>query len=154
MKLSVNLNAWKNKTKSAKKAIRSKATVYVRAKALAAYKTVLQVSPQYSGNYVYNWAIELTGFVPGYSSAFKVTPWQANWENRKHAGHPDAIQAALRASADDFERIKWNSNIRLVNNAPVAAMLEAGEVSLRPENLVSGNMTVLQHLKTKYKFVK
>lgn len=154
MALIKNINAWRVKTKKQKEAIRLKAGVYVQRKAMSVLKDALMVSPQWSGNYAYNWNIEITGFSGGsYSPRYK-NKNNGSWflENPKKAGDPEAINAALAWNEEIIENVKWNSRITLVNRAPVAEMIEAGTVNLRPENLIPGGMGVIAYLKTKYSF--
>lgn len=154
MALIKNINAWRVKTKKQKEAMKLKAGVYVQQKALAVLKDALKVSPQWSGNYAYNWTIEITGFSGGsYLKRYKNTN-NGSWylENPKQAGDPEAIKAALAWNMEVIENIKWNSKISLVNRAPVAEMIEAGTVNLRPVNLIPGGMGVVAYLKTKYSF--
>ena len=148
----VNINAWKVKTASAKKKIKSSATSYVRKTVKKVFLEALKVSPQWSGDYVFNWRIEVTGYTFGYNNRFKVNPWQS-LEDPKYAGHPTAINAAKFGLDQYIEVVKWNSNVRLVNHAPVASLLEAGEVGLRPENLIAGQ-GVVSYLKSRYSFLK
>lgn len=154
MSLGLNLNAWKNKTTSAKARIRSSATSYVIKKVRQVYNDALKVSPQYSGAYTYNWAIEVTGNVPTYSPHLKVVPWQSMWERRHKMGDLPAITAALNSEKDTINRLKWNSNIKLVNPSPIHEKLEAHEIRLRPENVIAGDFSVIEYLKHKYTFVR
>ena len=147
-----NINAWKQKSEAAKKKIKSSATLYVQNKVLTIYKEALKVSPQWSGNYAYNWTIEFTGYKDGsYEKRFKVTPWQALYKyGAAKRGDPEAINAALANTMHLIEHIKWNSAVKLVNNSPIADRIEAGTVKLRPENVIPGGQGVIAHLQTKY----
>lgn len=149
-----NINAWKNKSQAAKKKIKQSATSYVRQRVLMVYKDILKVSPQWSGNYAYNWQIStrLNEVSPRWDKRFKGVH---NWYKvePKHAGDPEAINAAIRSAMGEIENIKWNSRISVVNYAPIADAIEAGTVPLRPENLIPGGMGVIAYVKTKYKFI-
>lgn len=148
------LNNWKAKSDAMKKRVRVSATEHVKAKVWRIYLDALRVSPQWSGNYAYNWAIDINKQPSAYSKAFKEKDWAQLARDRKvkYAGHPDAINAAMTAERDTIELIKWNSDVRLVNHAPVAELIESGKVNLRPENLVPGGEGVMAYLKAKYKF--
>ena len=73
--IKVDLVAWKNKTEAAKRKIRSSATSYVQSQVTKVLKDALRVSPQWSGNYAYNWTVEYTGYQAAYSRAFKAEPY-------------------------------------------------------------------------------
>lgn len=149
-----NLNTWKHKTEAAKAKIKSKATDYVRRQVKQAYKTALRVSPQWSGNYAYNWFIEVPGNKGAYDRRFKVLPFTAI-TNPKQAGDREAIEAAEKHLDDMLKHVKWNSNVRLVNYAPVAPMIEQGLVKLRDRNRAFiGSGGVIAYLEFKYKFLK
>lgn len=87
---------------------------------------------------------------------FKATPWQAldrPWSERRPGGSGPASYVA-KQNAEVYGEIRWNSVIMLTNNAEPAEKIEAGEVHLRPVNLIPGGAGVMAHLKAKFKFVK
>lgn len=145
------LNAWKRKTEAAKKKIRSTATKYVQNTVRRVYKDALQVTPQWSGSTVWNWTIATAAGEAGYSGRFKVSDWRSI--TPRYAGHPEAINAALRNEEEMIIRLHWNSNIALVNKSPTMELIETGQVRLRPENLIPGGLGVRAYLKTKYGFL-
>lgn len=151
--IKVNLVAWKNKTEAAKRKIRSSANAYVQAQVTKVLKDALRVSPQWSGTFAYNWTVEYTGYSAAYSPRFKVEPYWKLRGSEKQAGHPEAIKANLSDQLEVIERIKWNHKVRLVNHAPVAELIETGQVKLRPENKIPGNVGVISYLKQKYRIV-
>ncbi len=152
MKFSVNINAWKNKTKSAKKAIRSKATVYVQAQVKGVLKEVLNNSPQYSSDYVWSWRVVTTQNKNDvYSPGFKVRPWQKIWNTKAKMGDQRVIRLRMAAEMEHISDIKWNSKVWLVNTAAVHELLESNSVRLRPENVIPGSLTSIEHLKLKFK---
>lgn len=151
--IKVNLVAWKNKTEAAKRKIRSSATSYVQSQVTKVLKDALRVSPQWSGTFAYNWTVEYTGYSAVYSTRFKVEPYWKLRGSEKQAGHPEAIKANLSDQLEVIERIKWNHKVRLVNHAPVAELIETGQVKLRPENKIPGNVGVIAYLKQKYRIV-
>lgn len=155
MKFATNINAWSKKTKAAKEKIKSKAGVYVRAKATAVLTDVLKVSPQWSGNFVYNWNIataQYSGYT--YDKRFKVDPYWELSGREKQAGDMEAIRASLAWNKDIISTIKWNTKIALVNTHPLAEEIQSGQIPrLRPENIVPGHVSVMAYIKSKYKFV-
>lgn len=151
--IKVDLVAWKNKTEAAKRKIRSSATSYVQSQVTKVLKDALRVSPQWSGNYAYNWTVEYTGYQAAYDPRFKAEPYWSIRGSEKKAGDTQAIKANLSDQLEVIERIKWNHKVRLVNHAPVAELIETGQVKLRPENKIPGNVGVISYLKQKYRIV-
>ena len=150
------VNSWKVKTEKAKARIKSKATDYVRRQVKKIYQEALFVSPQWSGNYAYNWDIETTAHPVTYSTFLKVRPWRKLKieKTMKHAGHPVAIVMAMGKLDAALETVKWNSNVRLVNKSPVAPLIESGQVKLRPVNKIPGGAGVINYLNFKFKYLK
>lgn len=151
--IKVNLVAWKNKTEEAKRQIRSSANSYVRTEVSRVLRDALRVSPQWSGNYAYNWTVEYTGYQAAYDPRFKAEPYWSIRGSEKKAGDTQAIKANLSDQLEVIERLKWNHKVRLVNHAPVAELIETGQVKLRPENKIPGNVGVISYLKQKYRIV-
>lgn len=149
-----NLNTWKTKTEAAKKRVRLSATKHVQNAVRKVYKEALRVSPQFSGNMTFNWAIETSTNKPSYSARFKPADWRTvRVADRRQAGDLTAINAALSAEEDIIQQLKWNHNISLVNTSPQAQLIEDGLVKLRPENLVTGGLGVKAYLKAKYRYL-
>lgn len=152
-----NINAWKAKTESAKAKVKASATEYVRRQAMIVLKEAVRVSPQFSGDYAYNWKLEVNRQEGSYDNKFK--PPDYNWKtvplaDRKQAGDLAAIQGALEYSRDAvLPLIKWNSIIRLVNYSPTAEIINSGQVRLRPENLIYAPDGVVAHLNMKFKYL-
>lgn len=150
-----NINAWKNKTKTAKERIKSKAGVYVRAKATEVLKTILEISPQWSGNFVYNWNI-VTSQYSGYSydKRFKVEPYWLLRGKEKRAGDKEAINAAMQWNREIIASAKWNTRIGIVNTHPMAEEIQSGQVPrARPENLIPYGSSIENYVRMKYKFI-
>lgn len=145
------LNTWKRKTEAAKRRIRTSATKYVQNQVRKVYVDALRVTPQWSGSTVWNWTVATSAGEAGYSARFKVSNWRSI--TPKQAGHPTAINAALKNEEEMIQRIRWNSNVYLVNKDPTMALIEEGKVKLRPENLIPGGMGVKAYLKAKYRFL-
>lgn len=152
MKIGINVNAWKKKTEAAKRKVKSSATVYVRAQAKKVLIEAVRISPQWSGNYAYNWILEVRSQPGAYDPRFKVTPWQS-LKSPRQAGDAEVMSASMRYLDEMLEPIKWNSTIRLVNYSPVAELIESGQANLRPENLIPGGYGVIKHLETKFKYL-
>ena len=163
----VNMQVWKKRLESTEKKLKMKANTYVRLQVKKVLVEALKVSPQWSGNYAISWQL-VTNIVskPRYDEKFKVDPWHALRGNEKAAGDPDALEWNLEhvnkqvlgirvTDAMDLRyALKWNSNVKLVNMAPVHQMIEDGTVNLRPENSIPGGAGVIAHLKARFKFVQ
>ncbi len=153
------LNSFLKKTEKQKEKIKQKATDYVRGKVLLVLRDAQRVSPQWSGDFVYNWAIETSS-----SGSRGYTPFYKKGQTGRKAtdsykpvqmGDPEAGLAAMR----DWEKfsigsVKWNSKIKLVNYAPEAAGIASGELVKRPENVIPGATCVLAYLQQKYSFLE
>lgn len=150
-----NLNALVAIDKKARARVKKKATVFVREKAYKVLKDAILVSPQWSGNFAYNWQLETKNAGnTRYSAKFKVDPWQS-LKAPKQAGDKAAYNENLQQLNNGvLDQITWNMTIRLVNHAPVAELIETGQVKLRPENAIPGNAGVMAYIQSKYKFVK
>lgn len=152
--IKVNIVAWKNKTEAAKRKIKSSANAYVQAQVKRVLKEALNVSPQYSSDYVWSWRIVTTqNRNDVYSPGFKVQPWQKIWDTKAKMGDQKVIRLRMAAEMEHISDIKWNSKVQLVNTATVHELLESKSVRLRPENVISGNPTVIEHLKLKFKIL-
>jgi hypothetical protein len=154
MKIGIKVVAWKNKTEAAKRRVKSSATVYVRNQAKKVLLEAVRVSAQWSGNFAYNWFLEVAGNQGAYDRRFKVEPWQSLRGQERQVGDPRVEQALKLHIEDMLLAIKWNSTVRLVNYAPVAQMIEDGTVTLRPQNLVPAGYSVIKYLEAKYKILK
>ena len=152
--IKVNMNIWRSKTEAAKKRVQQSANKHVQAVALRVVHDAMKVSPQWSGNYAFNWQLQF-GPMAGtsYQKTFKVEPFYLLRPNEKQVGHPTAIQAGMRRERELVKDLKWNHKLKLVNLAPVAAIIDSGLIRLRPENLVDGSTAITEYLKAKYRFV-
>lgn len=150
-----NINSWKQKSEAAKKKIQSSATDYVRKQVIMVLKDAMKFSPQWSGNYAANWQLSFAGAAAskGWDQQWKQDDWRAVRPVR-HAEMSESYQQALDFWTEVVNtQLSWNSNVALVNNAPVAQMIENGEVNLRPVNLIPGGQGVVAFLKTKYSYL-
>lgn len=166
-----NANAWKNKTQKEKDKIKSKATDYVQAKVKRLINVILEVSPQWSGDYAYNWRVEGAGYSFGYYARFKRVPYwslrdrskfdekgnmthKGSNESARYAGHPEAIKAAKAINYEVIAQLKWNSKIKIVNHSPMSYFIENHQVKLRPVNSrpPKGMQGVLEFISTQSEF--
>lgn len=153
--------------------VQRSATELVRYRVQLVLQAAVRVSPQWSGNYAVNWTIETnqTG-AASHSQFLKVDPWWAlQWWDTGVDGKTKAdkhysarvgqgvARAAGDAEAAEWSRafneklikgLKWNTNIRLVNKAPAADLMESGGVSLRQVNKVHGTAGIVTYLRAKY----
>lgn len=154
------LNTFMAKTAAQKAMVKQKAAEFVRAKARAVLLDALKHSPQYSGDFTYNWHIETgTSGSAGYSKWFKKDfTGRGDLYPPVGAGHQDAIKSALSDNNNlEISNLKYNSKIRLVNHAPEAAGISSGDFVTRKENAINGSIGapgVVGYLKVKYKFLE
>lgn len=149
-----NINAWKTKSDAAKRRIQGKATDYVRKQVLTVFKEALRVSPQWSGNYAANWQLSFTGAAggKGWDKLWKVDDWRE--VTPRQAGDARSYRQTLEFWTEIVNRqLYWNSTVKLENHAPVADMIESGEVKLRPQNLIPGGQGVIAYLNMKFKYL-
>lgn len=173
----VKVQNWQQMEKRAREKVHASAGNLVRARVKKVFDLAVKVSPQWSGNYAANWAIETNHAEVGkaaYNPGLKETPWQnlqwwdtgvdsSNAERKsfasgaydgkpmaKYAGAARAVEQAKLRNYDAIATIKWNTKVRLVNMAPVSALLDAGAVNLRRVNLIPEHVGVLSFIKAKY----
>lgn len=153
-----NINALTAKCKRERERIEMKATTYVQVKAATVLNAAIRISPTWSGNYAANWVLETNATGSSkYTKKFKVEPWQSlqNPWNVRSRDNPEVLNWNRKNINDDtLKSLKWNSRVRLVNYAPVAEMIEAGTVKLRPVNAIPGGAGVMAYLQSKYKFLR
>ena len=106
-------------------------------------------SPQWSGDYASNWRI-VTDSLPGYDPQLKVKNWQSV-EDPFQMGDDLAVSIAVDRGRGAIDKIRWNLPIYLINATPVADLLDAGQVNLRPVNKLSPEMSVVSYLKMNYR---
>jgi len=146
-----NINAWKTKTESMKARIKSSATSYVQRQVFVVLKEAVRVSPQYSGDYAFNWVIEVKGAQGAYDHRYKKNPWFT--ETPRQQGDLEIIAAVMKYAEDVRPLIKWNSIVSLKNYSPTAEIIESGKVHLRRVNLVEAPEGVIAYLNTKFKYL-
>ncbi len=106
-------------------------------------------SPQWSGDYASNWRI-VTDSLPVYDPQLKVKNWQSV-EDPFQMGDDLAVSIAIDRGRGAIDKIRWNMPIYLINATPVADLLDAGQVNLRPVNKLSPEMSVVSYLKMNYR---
>lgn len=153
-----NINALTAKCKRERERIEMKATEYVQRKAVTVLNAAVRISPTWSGNYAANWVLETSATgAASYNHKFKVEPWQSlqnPWNVRKR-GDPAILNWNRKyINEDTIKSIKWNSRVKLANYAPVAEMIEAGTVKLRPVNAIPGDAGVMAYLQSKFNFLR
>lgn len=150
-----NANAWKAKTEAQRKRVKVTATEHVKSRALAVLKEALKVSPQYTGNYAYNWQILVGAGMQGQAY------WSDRWRkpgfdfrtvsNPRSAGDMSNLDVVIMDAKEQLSHAKWNSVISIVNTSPVAEDIEQHRVNLRAENRIYiGNQGVFAYLKSRY----
>lgn len=154
-----NMNAWKRLTEAQKRKIKSTATEYVHRRVTLILKAAIKATPQFSGNYAANWQLATTKSGPGNYIPHVFRPKGYEWQKvpqsmRRHQGHEAALKHNLSQYHDKAwlrDNVHWNSNVKLVNHSPQADLHEAGQINLRPVNLVPVSETVMTYLKMKFK---
>ena len=153
------LNTFLAKTAKQRELVKQKATDFVRGKAKLVLMEAYKVSPQWSGDFVYNWAIETSssgsrGYTPYYKKGKTGNRGEDVFEPVQ-MGDPAAATAGMRQWEQySLGSIKWNSKIRLVNYAPEAEGIASGELVKRPENIIPGAVSVMAHLQAKFKYLE
>ena len=126
-----------------------KATNYVKKICANLLYDAAMASPQWSGDYASNWRI-VTDSIPGYDPQLKVNPWQSV-EDPFEMGDDLAVSIAVDRGRGAIDKVRWNMPIYLINATPVADLLDAGQVNLRPVNKLSPEMSVVSYLKMNYR---
>lgn len=169
----VNVQNWKQMEKKARDKVQRSATKLVQYRVALILRAAVKVSPQWSGNYAANWTIETNqAGSASYTRFLKVEPWwDLQWWDTDPSGKTRAskhysarVGQGIAKSAGDGEAVawskalneklilglKWNTNVKLVNRAPVADLLDSGGVSLRNVNKIDGKLGVVLYLKSRY----
>lgn len=135
---------------AAKKAyVEEKATNHIQKICANLLYDAAMASPQWSGDYASNWRI-VTDSIPGYDPQLKVKNWQSV-EEPFQMGDDFAVSIAVDRGRGAIDKVRWNMPIYLVNVTPVADLLDAGQVNLRPVNKLSPEMSVVSYLKMNYR---
>jgi hypothetical protein len=114
---------------------------------------LLEVSPQWSGNFASNWRLSVGVPEANYVEVLKATPWY-QLERPQQAGDEDAIEVAgIRADFTDFS---YTDTVYFVNGSALeftettVTGPDGKERNLRPENLMSPPQLILSYLASKY----
>jgi hypothetical protein len=155
--IKINVNAWKSQSAEAKARLKVKAGEYVRRTAMKVFNEAVRVSPQWSGEFVSQWALVIGapnahGLRPvrGYGR-LKVTPWYT-LENPRSVGDKSSYADNTRLAKLDVKEAKWNSIIMLVNTSPTADIVESYDFRPRKANYAAAT-PVLVYLKMKFDYL-
>lgn len=124
----------------------------------AVYTDLVTGSPQWSGNLASNWFIEFHGMVGSYQpiETYSETDWRR--DDPYHLGDDPAVSNALARELPKISQIRWNTKIQIVNYAPYASQVEAGQGpngrDLRPENYLYGQIAMVSYVMMKYKALR
>lgn len=130
------LNSWMQKTEAEKRRIKSTAQAYVRKSVKKVVDEVARISPQFTGNYVVNWELQITGHTATYDHTYKWSDWRKVPNRmRMHQGANPAVSTMQAKNAAIISRIRYNSKVELWNHTEAADLIEAGVVDFRsPQN--------------------
>lgn len=143
------------KTKKQRERLKNGATNYVKDTVRKVLKELVLNTPQWTGNTAASWAIHVTGgTLAGHPTVFYTEGWEDAIPRFK--GDPQAWAVARQENMRSFEAIRWNSKIKIINNAPFAdelATMTDAEASklLRPNNYIRGDVMAVQTVAMKYK---
>lgn len=118
------------------------------------FKDLVAGSPQWSGNLASNWFIEFHGMVGAYEpiEGYSEDAWSRN--DPYKLGDDPAASNTLARELPKIAQIRWNTKIRIVNYAPYAKDVEAGQGpdgrDIRPENYRYGQIAMVGYVTTKY----
>ena len=109
---------------------------------------LVQDSPQYSGDMTANWTISLN--TPDYSYSeipnkyLASAPFANDVQGEVYQrGHPIAVAMALAKMSG--VNPTWRDKVFFANATPIAEKIEAGQIALRPVNLVNGAVAMIQY---------
>jgi len=148
------LNTFITKTKKQQAQIKQGAANFVRSKVKAVLKDLVLEAPQWSGNTAASWRVDLN-----YMPAVDYIAPEPDWKTVnpiRFRGDQEAWDLALAANRQHLAAIKYNSIVRIVNNAPYAddlATRSAVDLRLREGNYrISGDILALRFVEAKHKF--
>jgi hypothetical protein len=130
------MNAWMRKTESEKRRIKTSAQTYVRNSVKKVVDEVAKISPQFTGNYLFNWELQTTGHLASYSSKYKWADWhKVPNKLRMGQGENPAVGDMLQKNYAIINTLRYNSKVQLWNHSPVSDLIEQGAVDFRsPQN--------------------
>lgn len=118
-------------------------------------------TPQFTGNLVYGWQIVFGPwqeglpemFTPSERKDYRKAYRKDEWEPYERGDDP-AVGDVLDRELAKLNLLKWNSNVRIVNNVEYAAEVDAGQGPegrpIRPENLYYGKVFMTSYAEVKY----
>jgi hypothetical protein len=133
---------------------------------MAVWTDLIKNTPQWSGNLVENWYIEVAGKQSGYSEkpsyfppyAFNAKGWMNAYGEPKKRG--DDVEFMLLLGKQLVDTIRWNSRVSIVNYAPYASEVDRTEgpmgKPIRAVNLhpTYGKVAMVSYVTTKYKVLR
>jgi hypothetical protein len=156
MKASLSgLNAFVKKTKKQQAQIKQGAGSFVRNKVKVILKDLVLNTPQWSGNTAASWRVDLN-YKPAVEGLTRLAldNWQEFSGEPSFKGEEEAWVAALAINQGHLAAIKYNSVIRIVNNAPYAEDLATRtevDLKLRQGNYIPGDVMAIRTVAAKYK---
>ena len=117
------------------------------------FVSVVEGSPQWSGNLAQNWNLELGTARGRYQAVMGYNP--ENWYRPEpfQAGDDPATTIALY-TLPKLTQLKWNTPIRITNYTPYAAQVEAGQGPngrpIRPDNYRYGQIAMVGYAMLKF----
>lgn len=121
------------------------------------FKSVVEGSPQWSGNLASNWRIDIGSNRAIYKELSTYDP--VNWHTQipYFAGHERAVGIAMGqhfGKSGSIVANYWNKKIYVSNATPYAAEVELGvapeDFSIRPENYTYGQIAMVGYAMTKF----
>lgn len=118
------------------------------------FTSVVEGSPQWSGNLAANWRLVVGEGVISYQPIGNYDP--ENWRTTPHykMGHPLAVGMA-NAQLANLAAVRWDSKIKIGNAVPYADDIEAGQGPkggpLRDVNYLYGQIAMVGYAMAKFK---
>jgi hypothetical protein len=140
------------------KRVATEADKQYRQKVFYMFKDLLNVSPQYSGDFVSNWRLVVNGTEADYR-VWPAKTGHGKWDLAEsrvfQKGDPDAVNFAFTRAK--FVAFGINDKVRFVNATPLGLTgttvtdAQAVTLNLRPVNLINGGQRLLSYMNAKYK---
>jgi hypothetical protein len=119
------------------KAVQALVTETARGLTVDIFKHVIEISPQYSGDFAGNWKYKLNGVDTDFDPALFNILGQGN-EPFRLAGHPEAVAHAMSANAGRDSAFKLGDTAFFSNSAdhtePYSMKIWEGTIQFRPGN--------------------
>lgn len=88
---------------------------------------IVSHTPQYTGNLAANWVIAVgVGNTSGAGASFQQVFDPVDRQSASEAGDDEAIEVALSRSTEALARIRYNSDVAIINTASYAEEVDAG----------------------------